>query len=349
MEKRNLQTKLQTSQLDFTKALMCFAVIFYHCVLIWRGGWFQDAKSPSVIFAFLASYLQSFHIYTFVFVSGFLHCYLRVEKGKYLNQKESILRRANRLLLPYLIISVFWVVPFEIFFHKPSVGEIVKDYVFAASPSQLWFLVMLFVVFCFFNLFFDFIHKARFSFMIVVFLLLYGIGVVLSGFIPDWFQLLTGMQMAFFYYLGFAFRKYGFQKLYRVPWLIWFFTHLALVLLIQLFLLDKGGLLGLLRIPLFLLSQIAGVIMIVTGIAKIGTERIKKIEGNRLFRFFEENSFLLYLFHQQAVFISVSLLNGVLPNVLLLLANLLFAVVIPSIIVLILKQFSATRKIFGIK
>jgi fucose 4-O-acetylase-like acetyltransferase len=94
----------------------------------------------------LSSWLNTFHIYGFTLVSGYLFYALKYEKGKYEKYLPFIANKCKRLLLPYVFVSLVWAIPFGVFFFRYGAMDILKQYALGTAPSQLWFLLMLFGV-----------------------------------------------------------------------------------------------------------------------------------------------------------------------------------------------------------
>lgn len=220
--------KLTLLKCDVLKVFMMVTVIIYHCICLWlRGGWFNQApRTPSVAFSVFASYLNTFCVYVFTFISGYLFYYLKYEIKKYKSFKTDVSKRAKRLLLPYLFASLFWVIPFNCYFFESTPTQIVNNFLLAKSPAQLWFLIMLFGVFVLFYGLSDFFEKHNFWICTIVCILIYGFGLVFSVFADNIFQTERIFGMIIYYYLGFFFRKNAQNFFYKVPWIIYFILHL---------------------------------------------------------------------------------------------------------------------------
>ena len=64
---------------------MLVLVIVAHSMTFYAGDWFTaiTPREPAPILVFAASYLASFVIFVFTFISGYLFQYLKFERGKY--------------------------------------------------------------------------------------------------------------------------------------------------------------------------------------------------------------------------------------------------------------------------
>ena len=132
--------ELNLEHCNLIKVLMMFLVVIYHCMLLWGGrNWFPVKVEQNAVITFICNLLKSVHIYTFAFVSGFLFYYLRYEKGRYNNLKKDTKDRAKRLLIPYIIVAALWVIPFNVYYFKSNLVQVLRRFVVAEAPNQLWF------------------------------------------------------------------------------------------------------------------------------------------------------------------------------------------------------------------
>ena len=76
--------QLDLDKCNVIKVFMMLAVILTHCISLWsKSGWFvYTPEKHSEILAFLCDWFGTFHIYVFIFVSGYLFCYLKYEKKR---------------------------------------------------------------------------------------------------------------------------------------------------------------------------------------------------------------------------------------------------------------------------
>lgn len=89
----------------FVKTILMMLVIVYHSMVFWGGDWF-NVKSVAIecnVLKYLALWLNSFLIYGFVFISGYLFEYLKREKNKYQKFFAFIVNKSKRLLIPYIV------------------------------------------------------------------------------------------------------------------------------------------------------------------------------------------------------------------------------------------------------
>ena len=141
--------------LNFAKTILVLFVIFYHSCVFWRGDWFTvvEPSFHSKTISIIGAYFDTFQLPTFVLISGYLYSYLRKIKSAYSNYLIFVKNKAYRLLLPYVVVSIFWILPFTIFLSPCcSFFDYFEKFVLCGSADQLWFLIMLFDVFIIFRI-----------------------------------------------------------------------------------------------------------------------------------------------------------------------------------------------------
>lgn len=313
-----------------------------------RSGWgVGSPEQPSAVLGFIASWLNSIHIYVFAFVSGYIFFYLKYERKRYNNLIKDTLHRAKQLLVPYVVASVIWVIPMGYLFFKYSVKDIIKNYLLAISPSQLWFLVMLFTLFVVFYLFSDLLEKHNLLVGIIICGAFYAIGLLGNILVPNVLQIWTAFKYFVFYYMGFAFRKYKDNFLYQVPWFVWLGLNIAAFSLNYWFVsLQDGKLFGLISMGLSPLASVFGVLAVATAVAGID---VSKVQQNSVYNFLEKHNFVVYLLHQQLIYVTLFVLNGKIPAILLMMINLVFALSLSLAVAYIISKIPKVRGLFNYK
>lgn len=150
-----MENKNRLSAIKNLKTMMMLVVVLYHCCLFFTGNWFHRVRPvySAGYITFFSGWLNTFHVQTFTMASGFLFYYQRTEQGKHKQDAlQDIRRRGRRLLRPYCVTAITWVIPFYIYYNGVDLTEIVKKYFLGYAPSQLWFLLMLFWIYgiCYF-------------------------------------------------------------------------------------------------------------------------------------------------------------------------------------------------------
>ena len=332
---------------NFIKAVLMLVVVVFHCILFWRGNWFiYEPSKTNGILTLIADWMNTFHVYGFALVSGYIFYLLKMEKGKYTEFLPFLKTKAKRLLLPYVFVTAVWIIPVTQIFFKYNWAEILTKYILATSPSQLWFLIMLFDVFIVFWLLGDFFKKHNFL-GISLALILYVAGIFGTKIIPNIFCIWTACRYILFFLIGFKIRQYGSDVLMKIPSLVWIAVHIGLFFLDKVFgkiggLIGKAGGFGT-SILLYVVGALTAFVILQKVASKINWKE------NKVFSLFNKNSMTIYLFHQQVIYFTLEAFNGLLNPYIHSLVNLIASIGVSLIISAILRKFKVTRMLIGEK
>ena len=114
-------------------------IVAFHSLLFYTGTWWHFQGPIVSLWVKCSKFLDSIDLSMFVFISGFLYGWLYLFKGKYQNRIRFILGKARRLLIPYMVWGVLMVLL------QPSIHNWSS---LSTGISHLWFLLMLFWIFC---------------------------------------------------------------------------------------------------------------------------------------------------------------------------------------------------------
>lgn len=268
-----------------------------------------------------------------------------LEKGRYNNLKEDIKKRAKRLLVPYLFTSIAWVIPIGILFFKYSLGEIMNRFVLATGPAQLWFLVMLFFVFVFFELVGKKI-KLSFKNLFLVYIITVVVGNALSAVDFNFFQLATAIKYILYFYLGGYIYRYGKNISWRQTIIMIFGAVILYAVAVVLG--DSGN--TIIKYSTRFIEPVVSVLE-VSAIYFLCSKLVLRCGGilkNKFYQLLEENSFGIYLFHQQIIYYTIIWLNGLAHPVVQALLSFVIALSVSLLMSWILKKWRVTRFMFGL-
>lgn len=306
MDNRTIELKT----ISLLKTLMMLAVVAYHCFALWLpSGWFNQAPiHQSPILGVLAEYLNYVHIYAFTFASGYLFHYSNFVKNGEYSERRVLRKRFERLLIPYFLVCIFWLIPFEYAYFRVSALDIVNRFFLGTAPRQLWFLLMLFDVNALFLVGIRIENKLKLNWKIVgVSLYIISIlGAVLQRVgVPNFFQILTGLRYLIYFFIGYAASKYHLlNKVKEVSVFLLLTCNLGLFGAVYYLNHVYSGLLRFSVIFLTPLLCVSGIFLAYRVACCINNKN-----ANQLFRKIRNNEFAVYLFHQQFIWVTVSWLN----------------------------------------
>lgn len=327
---------------------MMLAVVLYHSCMFFTGSWF-DSVTPiyeAKYLSGLARWLNTFHVQSFTMASGYLFYCLRTEKGKYNNFRKDIVKRGKRLLVPYFCVMITWAIPFDIYYGNFSFSKMMNNYILGCAPSQLWFLPMLFLLFV---VFYRFLNEKHISTkgMIAVAVISLGGGHLFDRIGTNFFQISTAIKYAGYYYLG----AYLYSRTIENNWImpITGFGSIAFFLLGKMIKENPtvSIVVRLIGTALRYICPYMGVIFIYCIVKKI-TEKSNRHKKFKIWCKLKENSFGIYLFHQQIIYLTIIPLNGKVSPIVQVMISFVCAVGVSGLMTTILKRFKLTQKLYGL-
>lgn len=339
---------LELKTCNIIKVFMMLSVIITHCCAIWsRDGWFTISPSyQSTELGLLSAWLGSFHTYVFTFVSGYLFYYLKYEKKRYVIFWNDVERRAARLLIPYVFVALIWIIPFYKYFYQADTITIIRNFVFGIAPSQLWFLMMLFVLYVLFYILSEFFEKHSFLVGFLVATGIYILSTIGGTYISNYFQVWTATKYLFFYYIGFSFRKYGFKKAFEIPWIVYLVSDVLLFALLYYVTGQSGRLYTLAAMGIKPICNLVGTLMVVIGCSKFS---IEQIEASKIYQFLLKHNFTMYLFHQQIIWTLLWYLNDMIVPSEMFVVDCTVSILGSLLLAFLLEKIPVVRTLVGYK
>lgn len=164
-------------------------------------------------------------------MSGYIFQYLKYEKDKYQKFLLFIVNKAKRLLVPYVFVAIIWVIPISYALFSYTSKDIIFKYLLCTGPSQLWFLWMLFDIFCFVWIISNWLKNDFIA--IFISCIAWLIGYVCGTRFPNIFCIWTAFNYLSFFILGMKLREKNTCFLYKVPTILFVFMQLILFVVYQ--------------------------------------------------------------------------------------------------------------------
>ncbi len=93
--------------------------------------------------------IYGFHMPLFMMLSGAVYMYTRKEINTLKEVGEFILKKAKRLLVPFVLVTLFWQIPLKYMcgYFQGDIKNAILGQLLLFGNSHLWFLVVLFIIF----------------------------------------------------------------------------------------------------------------------------------------------------------------------------------------------------------
>ena len=256
--------------------------------------------------------------------------------------------KAKRLLIPYIFVSLVWVIPFNTYYFGTASNEIIRKYLLGEAPSQLWFLLMLFWAFVLTH----FINQIRGKYELlvkcVVVIAFYPLSLVLGSIIPNFYQILTAMRYLLYFGAGILLYRLGTKHLENIPALLYVAVDLLLFIVYRrLNLAPQSFIVKLLSLGIGVLLNLVGAVSAFELLDRIAIHI--KYKNSKVFEVLSKYSFPVYLFHQQIIYCVIDRYNGAVAPVILVVLSFSIALSGSLLIAVILGRFKASRLLIGMK
>lgn len=285
-----MKTKQRNYKLDNLRALAILLVVFGHSIILYSSAWNSYVTSRDVpVLDLTKAWINLIQMPLFFALSGYLYAW----GYKRDTLKMLCIKKAKRLLIPYLLAAFLWMVPVKLLAHYPGyAGKTILDIgingiLKGNENGHLWFLPCLF--FCFLSgkvicSFLDRLETKRRAIEGLIWIA----ALLLSMASEKLTQILYIRHFFSFFvwfYTGFLMNR-EFGRMRKKRWMKWTLTALSFV----------GSVLALLfpgRLHIFTM-----LILLVTAFMIIPNRHCKAAD------FFSKNSFGIYLFHSPLIYIT---------------------------------------------
>ena len=322
--------------LNYSKLVLMILVVLYHSMVFWNGDWFTviSVNTQAQPLVYFSGWLNTIHIYCFVLISGYLFYYLKYVKKKesYNNLSLFIKNKTLRLLVPYLFILIIWVLPFNLAFYKLSIQDILLNYLLGISPNQLWFLLMLFILFLFYYFFSKILKEHNFlGFFICI--LFYMVSIVCNHYFENYFQIFSVLKFALYFCIGFIICQRGnFTK--KIHPIIWLFADI-LIYVVSIIVMKtipfshESIQYTFIKIFFDFVLSIIGAIMAFNFLTWIFSKIRKE---NSVLNYLSRRQMGFFLFHQQLIYIFLYVLNDYVNPYLIVLVSFIMSILVSLLI-----------------
>lgn len=307
------------SNIVIIRVFAILTVVMGHSMIIFSDSWnYYQLSSSSQFFNFFKIVINIYQMPIFFFVSGFLFYYLKVDLGKYKNKSTFFKNKFQRLVIPYCVVSVCYMIPLRILGNYPNymnknVGEIiVKDIILGKDSGNLWFLPVLFLIFLFFRFIFfsDSLNSIRNNYYLwlIIFIVCANVSVIL----PNILFIKNFLQYLIYFFLGYSFKKIviPYKYLFSNKGMVGLLVVASMSFFTQVY----GGesnsvyMTGL-QFNIGMISSIASCILIY-AFSDMIQKKEKNIVSNPFLNSIDRDSFGIYLFHSPLLYPILNQING---------------------------------------
>ena len=279
-------------QQDYTiiKVITTILVVIAHITRFYSMGGGAIKKKYNFLLHYITSFVYSFHMPLFICVSGAIFSFCINNKKKYSDFRLFIIKKWKRLMVPYFLIGIFYVMPVMCTLKITNLNPInyIKENIILSKDARhLWFLWTLFFIFIIVRMFY---HRYEKSNRLFIGVLLFFIS-FFSDKLPNIFQLQGISYYLFFFCIGYEFdrnKKKIDEFLGNRKWIVilgWIFISFVV-----LYTYNRA---------LNLITAVIGMLCLYQCI-RITKKYIIQI---KIYKWIERDSFGIYLFHPMIIYV----------------------------------------------
>lgn len=301
------EKKVMLSNIVLIRVFASLMVVLGHSMVFYYQNWgIFEPPVESPFFHTLRTFLSIFTMPLFLFVSGYIYNYNKIERNKHSVFFPFLKLRITRLIVPFLLVLTLYVLPIRLFVgYEPYQGESLLSILFnqvilGRDVGHLWFLQALFIIFIIFFFIEKVVRKTPF---LVNFAVLFVIS-VFASLVPDVFNISATFQYFIFFYLGYFMREALGNREYNINnigLVVLFIISFSGVIFTNIFennsIIISGMTLG-----FNLIGSLSAVFFFYFSFTKISNKYNELAEGEVL-KFLDKRSFGIYLFHSPILYI----------------------------------------------
>lgn len=322
MIKTGTAEKQQLQYISIAKNLAVLLVVLGHAGCIYAGKWdILVVNNNSRSLKYITEYIYSFHMPFYVFISGYLYNYKERKNNSTPSLMNIISNKSKRLLLPYLLTGIFFMIPIQIIFNvypdnQPFISRVIHEVLLAKRPTHLWYLLMLFSLFVLFRFMEKIINKNNPIINIILFSIVNFMSYSIT---KDYgaYYVSFSLKYLLYFYIGYIFNRY--IKIMITPFkIVSYFTIHGLLFCFKDLILKTLKLtntnFNILNIIIIQLISIMGILWLFSLIYFLcnTSSRFINIVNNRFYKIIDKCNFHIYLFHHPimvALIVSMSKIN----------------------------------------
>lgn len=270
--------------------LAIILVLIGHSLIIYKPDWKLYSSNVNVndIYVYIEYFIYLFHMPLFFAISGFLF----YKKEYKIGFGEFVKKKAKRLLIPYLFVAFFWLLPiryickYQNYLGHSLLYNVFINIIFGKDNGHLWYLISLFIIFVFSFLIEKYI-KNKYAKTIIIIILTFS-----GFFLPTYLG--TAFNNIIWFYLGKSVAKYklNIKISYRCSGI------LSFSLLIIYFVALNMNYLHFYKYIIFIIKYMFCFFFILFLFNIISNKKIDIVEK------ISDNSLGMYLFHSPIIYIS---------------------------------------------
>lgn len=295
------------------RALAILIVVLGHSIILYSKGWgFYQSIYNVPFLDKLKNFINIIQMPLFFSISGFLFYYSLNKKSKF---KNFLIKKSKRLLIPFIIIGICWMIPIKLLVHYAgyqdlSFLKIIGTLFLGTDSGHLWYLPTLFIIFIIVFIMKKILDK-KYDIIIAIILLIIS---YISMHLNIYPYLNQALYYLYYFYIGFLINKYQTKNIN-----IYHFLGITISSFILLITFNNIKLLEYIFTTLFIFL----IYQIISN------------KENKIIQTISENSYGIYLIHSPLIYITYTYLTNINPIMVVFINFVIFGIIAVLLSILI--------------
>lgn len=302
-----MNKKVRLNEVTLIRIFAILSVVVGHSIIVYTGWGWYTMPVPSGFLNELKKIIDIYQMPLFISLSGYLFYYLKIDCGKYTDFFLFLKSKFQRILVPFVIVGVFFMIPLRILgnytaYEGKSLSNIILfDLIIGKDPGNLWFLPVLFIIFIIFFFYAKYIFKKNKYLILFHFIIFFMISLI-SYRIPNTFFISRAMYYAVFFFFGFHLFRFRNTLINRSTFILLISGILQFSnRIIQTSTLPSNIYSRAFTDSIILITSLSSCLFIYTLLIKISETTLFLSLIDKI-SFIDRNSFGLYLFHAPLIY-----------------------------------------------
>lgn len=329
------------------KNVLMIIIVLYHTIYMFTDAqWnFGTPVEQIKVFQYTYYFLMPLHTRTFFMVSGYIYAFLKLEKKRYPTYPNFVFNKFKRLIVPYLIIGLLYVLPIKYLCGLWTIKDGLISILSGKGCDQLWFIIALFFVFVIIYPFDKLLDKHPVLSILIAFALM-GLTGLTEHFLGFTLGLGKACRNIPFFVLGYLYRKNGTDFIRKKSTLIigsslYLLIFAGYVVLREVSFENSETIASVVHYSLFIFGSSIFFGLLLNLFDKV------RLHDKKISIFLGKHSMNVYLFHQQIIYIFIFFLINKINHYLFVLLVLCSTLVIALSMSLLFRTNKVTKFMVG--
>lgn len=327
---------------------MVLLVVIYHSLLIMSNCWYNNfipehttAFEITPLYGIIVQFLNNIHVPILFIISGYTFSYKMMYTNTYNDVSIYIRKKIFRLAIPFLLISLLWIMPIYAELDPECLPDLIRCFPF--NFCQLWYISILFIILITARLTWSLTKSNMATYIVANICCAFVIATIIQKATTS-----TILQATIYVHAGILIQKYNIIEKFTASNKILTSIAYAITLLDVTMLINKrisDPMFNVYLRPFYMLPII--IFLMMNKYLLLNTKLRNKSEHSKSYNILRTYQYRVYLLHEQLLVISAILTVNRIPIIFAVLISFISAILVSMFISKLLCQLYFGKILFG--